>query len=139
MMSGEEQSTADLEAEVDDLRERVERLEHLVDDDPERVDDVPTLSTFVTEAEPSTHAERALLIAYYLEQYEGQDTFTTNAIEDGYIEARMKPPVNLSDTLADCGEKGWVLEAGTEDGGQSRLRRLTNDGMQTAEGLINGA
>ena len=137
-MPGEEQSVADLGAEVDELRERVERLERLVEDEPGRVDDVPTLSTFVTDAEPSTHPERALLVAYYLEQYERQETFTTNDIEDGYVEARMKTPANLSDTLAGCGEKDWMLEAGTEDGGQSRLRRLTNDGIQAAEGLIDG-
>lgn len=137
-MSGEERSVADLAAEIDDLRDRVEQLEGLIEDDPERVDDAPTLSTFVTEAEPSAHPERALLVAYYLEEYGGQEEFTTSDIEDGYVDARMKTPVNLSDTLGTCDNKGWLLETGTEEGGQARLRRLTNDGVQAAEELIDG-
>jgi|GEM_PF-2017184 len=136
-MPNSEQTRADLEAEVDELRERVERLESLVEDDPESVEHVPDISTFVVDADPSSHPERALLVAFYLEEYEGQTTFTTNDIEDGYADARMQTPANLSDVLAGCEDKGWVLENGEDEETQAKRRRLTNDGVAAAEELID--
>ena len=136
-MSGEEQTVTDLAAEVDDLRERVEHLEALIEEDPESVGAAPDVSSFVADADPSSHPERALLLAYYLEQYEGQETFTTGDIEDGYSEARMQTPANLSDTLAGCRRKGWLLEAGEDEETQAKLRRLTRGGIEAAEEMID--
>lgn len=138
-MSDSEQTRADLEAEVDDLRERVERLEVLIEDDAGSVEDVPDLPTFIVDADPSTHTERALLVAFYLEEYEGKTAFTTADIEEGYAEGRMQTPANLSDTLAGCTDREWMLEVGEDDETQAKRRRLTNDGVAAAEELIDGA
>lgn len=136
-MSDTEQTSDDLEAKVDDLHERVERLETLIEDGAELAGGVPNLPTFIVDANPSTHTERALLVAFYLEEYEGQAAFTTADIKEGYAEGRMQTPANLSDTLAGCTDRGWMLEVSEDDETQAKRRRLTNDGVAAVEELIN--
>lgn len=121
----------DLAEEVAELKERVSRIESLLESEPERADEVQNLGDFLDEKNPSSHYERAIVIGYYLEQFEGQDSFTVNDIEDGYQTARISLPSNMSDVLGECENRDWVMRVGTS--GQTQLRSLTRDGINLVE------
>lgn len=128
----------DLQDEVDDLKERVSRLEALLEEDPEVAEDVEDLQTFIQDFDPSTHAERAVGIGYFLEQYEGRDSFSTSDIEEGYRRCRMSLPANMSDVLNSGEENDWIMRDGQE--GQTTVRKLTIDGINMVEeALEDGA
>lgn len=121
----------DLQEEVDDLKERVSRLEALLEDDPGVADDVVDIQTFIQNLDPSTHAERAAGIAYFLEEHEGKDSFNTSDIEEGYRRIRMSLPANMSDVLNSGEENEWIMREGQE--GQTTVRKLTIDGINMVE------
>lgn len=121
----------ELQEEVDDLKERVSRLEALLEEDPEVADEVVDIQTFIQDFDPSTHAERAVGIAYFLEQHEGRESFKTSDIEEGYRRIRMSLPANMSDVLNSGEENEWIMREGQE--GQTTIRRLTIDGINMVE------
>jgi hypothetical protein len=129
--------TADLEARIDDLESRLNELEQVIHDG-NAGDDVTGMREFVARTEPDTHAERALAIAYYLDQYQGHKNFTRADLEEGYRTCREQKPANMSDVIGDLEDKGWAMDDGKD--GQSKLRRLTADGLAAIEeGLDDGA
>lgn len=121
----------DVEQEIAELKDRVSRIESLLEGEPERADEVQTLADFIEEKNPSSHKERATVIGYYLEEFEGQDTFTVTDIEDGYRRARTSLPANMSDVLGDAEDEDWVMRVG--DSGQTKVRQLTGDGISHVE------
>lgn len=121
----------DVEQELEELKERVARIEGLLEAEPERAEDVQTLIDFIDVKSPNSHKERATVIGYYQEEYEGQDTFTASDIEDGYRTARISLPANMSDVLGDAEDEDWIMRVGTS--GQTQLRQLTRKGISFVE------
>lgn len=123
-------STEDLKEQVKELEQRVTELENRLDGT-----DKPTagagLKGFVEENNPSSHTERSLYIAYYLEMHRGLDEFTVGDIEDAYREARVQPAGNMSDVLGRMEDRDWILRAGTE--GRTQLWKLTATALKTVE------
>lgn len=125
---------SDLRNELEDLKERVARIEAMLEENPDAASDATDLQSFVREFGPSTHSERAVAIAYYLEHYEGQENFTTPDIEEGYRACRMSLPANMSDVLNKAEKQGWVMRDGQE--GQKQVRKLTIDGLDMVEEVM---
>ncbi|WP_124190539.1 hypothetical protein [Natrarchaeobius oligotrophus] len=130
--------------EVEGLRTQVNQLEERVNELEQRLDGNEELETkegireFVESLDPSSHTERALYVAYYLEPYRGKETFDVGDIEEGYRECRMKPAGNMSDVLGRMEDRDWLLRNGTD--GQTQLWRLTGTALETVEEEIdNGA
>jgi len=123
----------DLAERVGDLESRISELEKLIHES-QTGDGVTGIRELVQQVNPDTHAERALAIAYYLDQYQGQENFTSNDIEEGYRTCRVQKPANMSDTIATLEDKGWAMNDGKD--GQTRLRRLTGDGLDTVDDLL---
>lgn len=123
-------TAVDVEARIEELESRVSELEDLIHDG-QAGDDVTGMREFVNDVDPDTHTERALAIAYYLDQYQGQENFTSKDIEEGYRTCRVQKPANMSDVLAGLEDQGWAMEDGKD--GQTRLRRLTDDGLAEIE------
>lgn len=132
-MSQSEQEN--LEERVTELESRIDELEQLIHDGG-ATDDVTGMREFVQQIDPGPHTERALAIAYYLEQYQGQENFSSHDIEEGYRTCRVQKPANMSDTVGVLEEKGWAMDDGKQDDGQTRLRRLTGDGLDEIEGVL---
>lgn len=128
-------SESGIQQELEELKERVSALEAKIEEDPDIVSKSMDISTFVHEFDPSTHVERATAIAYYLETYEGQEEFTKSDIEESYERCRMNLPSNMSDVLANCEKKGWVMRAGKD--GQANIRKLTKNGLEMVKEVMN--
>lgn len=124
----------DLEQRVTELESRLGELEQLVHDG-QAGDDVTGMREFVEKTAPDTHAERALAIAYYLDQYQGQENFTRADIEAGYRTCRIQKPANMSDTLSKLEDREWTMDDGKD--GQARLRRLTSEGLNQIEEVLD--
>lgn len=120
--------------EIEDLNKRISSLEAKLDEQPEVVEDVLDIRSFVAEIDPGTHAERALAIGFYLEEYESQSEFTSGDIVEGYGDARLQEPANMSDVLGDCEDKGWMRRTGKS--GQAQLRQLTQQGFEAVEEVL---
>lgn len=127
-------SESELREEVEDLKERVSRLEERLESGSASSENVTGLREFVGEFDPSTHTERALAIGYHLDEHQGQEKFTSDDIEDGYRTARESPPANMSDVLANCEERDWMMRDGEE--GQTQLRMLTSGGLDYVEEVL---
>lgn len=131
-------SEQELRQEVEELKERVDALEEMVEDDSATISRSMDLSTFVHKFDPSNHPERIAAIAYFREAYEGEETFTTPDIREGYERARLQKPSNISDSIAGAENKGWVQRTGKD--GNTPVRQLTKKGMDMVEEVIeNGA
>lgn len=128
-------SESELHEEVEELKERVSRIETLLEENPDAVAEATDIQSFVRKFDPGNHKERAMAIAYYLEEYEGQDQFVTSDIEEGYQRCRMSPPQNMSDILGGCEDQGLVMRDGTE--GQATVRKLTMPGLDMVEGVMD--
>lgn len=127
-----------LRQEVEELKGRVAALESKIEEDPGTITRSMDLSTFVQEFDPRNHPERATAIAYYLEAYEGEDTFTVKDIRDGYERCRFNPPANMSDVVGSTEDKGWVMRKGKN--GQTTIRQLTKSGIEMVqEEVDNGS
>ncbi|MBX0287959.1 hypothetical protein EGH22_16625 [Halomicroarcula sp. F28] len=124
----------DMAAKIESLEARVDELEQLIHDG-QASDDVTGMREFVEDFGPDTHAERALAIAYYLEQYQNHENFSSADIEDGYRTCRVQKPANMSDVLGDLEDKEWAMSDGKE--GNTRFRRLTIEGLNTVEKAID--
>ncbi len=120
----------ELRAQVTELKERVTELENRLDGTAEN-ESTEGIREFVESFEPSSHTERSLSIAYYLEHYRGKESFTVEDIEGGYRECRVKPAGNMSDVLGRMEERDWLLRDGKE--GQTQLWRLTATALDTVE------
>jgi hypothetical protein len=124
-------SAESLENQVEELEQRVSELENRLDGTDE-----PTvgagLQEFVEEKNPSSHTERSLYIAYYLETQRGLDEFTVSDIEDAYRECRVQAAGNMSDVLGRMEGQNWLLRAGTE--GRAQLWKLTTTALEYIEG-----
>ncbi|MFC6719172.1 hypothetical protein ACFQGT_02650 [Natrialbaceae archaeon GCM10025810] len=124
----------ELQTQITQLEERVIELEQRLngDEEPEATEGI---REFVESFNPSSHTERALSVAYYLESYRGKETFDVADIEEGYRECRVKPASNMSDVLGRMEGRDWLLRDGTD--GQTQLWRLTATALKTVEEEIN--
>ncbi|APX95723.1 hypothetical protein [Natronorubrum daqingense] len=125
----------EIKQELEGLKERVAVLESKMEGEQQTISRSMDLSTFVQEFGPSNHSERATAIAYYLEAYKDQETFTVKDIRTGYEQCRFSPPANMSDALASCEDKGWVMRKGKD--GQTTIRQLTKSGIEKVEEVLD--
>lgn len=120
----------ELQTQVNQLEERVNELESRLDG-KEQPEVEEGIREFVESLDPSSHTERALGVAYYIETHRGKEAFTVGDVEEGYRECRMKPASNMSDVLGRMENRDWLLRDGKD--GQTQLWRLTATALETVE------
>lgn len=123
-----------LQSQVDQLEERITELEKRLDGG-ETVEAEEDLRAFVESLGPSSHTERSLYIAYYMEKYRDEDTFTVEDIEEGYRECRVKSAGNMSDVLGRMEERDWLLRDGKQ--GRTQLWSLTATALNNVKEELN--
>lgn len=118
----------ELQNQVVELTERVSTIENRLDGE-ENLSVTDGIREFVESFDPSSHTERSLYIAYYLEKYCEKETFSVKDIEEAYRDCRVNPANNMSDVLGRMENRDWLFRDGTE--GQTQLWRLTASGLDT--------
>lgn len=68
------------------------------------------ISEFLAQKNITTHIDRIVAILYY-KYHRGNELTTVAELTEAYSTARRSPPGNLSDVLAKCIRKGYVIEA----------------------------
>lgn len=122
--------SAELERRVAELESRVDELEEMVAG-AEIMTSGSDMESFLDQAGPGTHVERATAMGFYLVHVEEMSPFTVGDIEDGYAACRIPKPANLSDVLAGAEEREWLMRSGTR--GQHQLWTITRDGDAAVE------
>lgn len=129
----ESETIQELQEQVEDLEERVAALEARFESGEKPIEGTE-LRSLIREFDPSTHVERALVIGYHLERNHGYQNFNIEDIQDGYRDAKLKEPSNMSDVLATAGERGLMRRDGEDEGYQMWM--LTLDGEQRVEEVV---
>lgn len=87
---------------------------------------------FLRKVGPRNQSDRALTLAYYLEQTDKQSAFTTTELRDLSKKAKY-PFTNISDTVAKLVSRGLMMSSGDKDG--QRAYALTASGEEYVESL----
>lgn len=123
----------ELRQEIRKHEERIQQLEEALNDKV-ALDKQLSMVEFVNnECEPSSHKERVLAIGYYLEAYQGEESFTKNDIAEGYTRCG-EGEMNFSARTGDAVAEGWLRIEDDED----NLRRwsVTKTGEQKIEEMM---
>lgn len=72
--------------------------------------------------------DKALVLAYWLEDHEGKTSFSSGDLKDAFVKAREPAPANPSDVVARLDGAGKVMKA--EKIGKGQQYRLTVTGIK---------
>jgi len=70
-----------------------------------------SIKEFILAKKPEGDVQKTLVIGYYLEKYEGLDSFTAKDIEDGFRTAKETVPENINDKVNLNIKNGHMMEA----------------------------
>ena len=92
-------------------------------------------SEFMRKASPRNQTDRALGLAYYLENFQGVESFTTAELTEAGKVAKQRSFTNISDTVARAVSQGLFMSAGEKEGGR-RAYALTTSGEEYVESML---
>jgi len=96
-----------------------------------------TLNEFLASRNPTYHKDRALLVAYYYLHCKNEPV-TTTEIDEAYSLARMRRPKNISDIIAKCVGKGYLVDY--RDGKEgNKAWQITKTGEKYVQENLGGA
>lgn len=129
-----------LEAAVDTLSKRVAALEEMMAGGgatPDRTNKQQSLREFINEKQPKTANDHGLAIAYFTEIFKQKGWFNIDDLKEGFREAKVPAPKNLSDVIGKNAKKGYfMLDANQVGTKQSWV--LTNTGEKAVENGFAG-
>lgn len=125
----------DLEERVEDLERRVRKLEEgEVSTDSNDVTAPIEMSDFKKDFNPKTYADKATVVARYLEKHEELESFDRDDLNQGFKLCKWKRPANMSDIISKAAErKELFMRAGEKDGKKKWM--LTETGEEYVESL----
>lgn len=124
---------SEMKKKIDEHEERISELEKLVQKKPKGIEKKVSIKEFILQKKPRNDVQRALIIAYYLENYEGFSSFTSKDIEKSFREARETVPPNVPDKVQLNIAKEHMMKAGEKKDGKTAYV-LTNSGVRFIEG-----
>ncbi len=131
----------DLRKSLEDLRQRVSALEIEMqsikgsEQGASASLKMESIKEFLIRANASSDVIKTLLIAYYLEKYEGVTSFNKSDLENGFRQAKERIPANINTTVARNIAKGLIMEV-HERKDNLTAWQLTNTGEKAVESLI---
>ena len=127
----EKEGIADIIKKLDDHERRISALEGM----PQKtISEGKKLSVkeFILEKKPSDDVQRALVIGYFLEHFEGMDKFNVKDLTEGFRLAREQLPDNINDKVNLNIAKGYLMAA-KEKKDKFKAWYLTNTGEKFVE------
>lgn len=91
-----------------------------------------SLGEFLAERKPTSDRQKSRTMAYYLEQYKGYKSFTSDDILKCYQNAKERPPVNVTDTLTKNVKQRYMMDAPEPKDGK-KAWTLTTTGVKDVE------
>jgi len=85
--------------------------------------------------EVSTTTDKAILLGYWLEVYQGQTSFSGGKLKEAFDLAREQSPVNPSDLVAKLEKSGRLMR--TEKVGTTQHYRLTRTAVEEVESKLS--
>jgi hypothetical protein len=70
-----------------------------------------SIKEFILAKRPDDDVQKTLVIGYYLEKYEGLDSFNAKDLEDGFRTAKETVPKNINDKVNLNIKNGHMMEA----------------------------
>ncbi len=95
---------------LDDHEKRIQKLEKLLESKPVQTKKQISIKEFILTKKPKNDVEKTLVIGYYLENFRGMSSFNAKDLEDGFREAKEKPPKNINDMVNKNIKKGFMME-----------------------------
>lgn len=91
-----------------------------------------SIKEFILSKKPKDDIEKALTIGYYLEKYDGMNSFNANDLKRGFRTAKEKYPNNVNDKVNKNVDKGYMMEV-EEKKENLKAWMLTNSGEKHVE------
>jgi hypothetical protein len=92
-----------------------------------------SIKEFLLTKKPTGDVQKTLLVGYYLEHFDGMESFNVKDLEEGFRAAREPLPTNINDKVNLNRGKGHMMEA-KEKKDKFKAWVLTNSGEQFVEG-----
>ncbi|MDG6999672.1 MAG: hypothetical protein JRN15_11215 [Nitrososphaerota archaeon] len=87
-----------------------------------------SIKEFIIEKLPKTDVQRTLVIGYFLEQRRNYPSFNVKDLEDGFREAKERPPKNINLAVIGNITNGHMMEV-KEKKDEKKSWTLTNSGV----------
>jgi hypothetical protein len=128
----------DITTRIAELEARVARLEAAATLAPTSpAQKQLSLGEFLLSTSPKSDVDKALVIGYYLEQFEKTTPFTSKELEAAFRRAKEPPPVNTNETVNKNVRKGTIMEAREKKDGL-KAWTLTNSGEARVVDMHSG-
>ncbi|MBN1431759.1 MAG: hypothetical protein JW931_03205 [Methanomicrobiaceae archaeon] len=102
---------------------------------PENAKSYESIVSFLKGKGFNTDLERVLGVAFYIDQMEGNNYFTSKEIGEKFSEARLSKPKNINDAINRNISKGLMWESDEKKNGLKSFY-ITNDGIEFCQNYI---
>lgn len=125
-----------IEEKVESLEIRVSQLENLFKKTsssvpPNASSKKKSAKEFLLEKNPKDDLKRTLYIGYYLEKYDGMESFSVDDLREVFRASRVPSPKNLNDKVNQNISKGFLMEVEKKD--KKKAWILTSTGEKHVE------
>lgn len=119
------------EERVKALEERVLQLENVIKsnsfDIPNANSKQKSPKEFLLEKNPKDDLQRTLYLGYYLEKYQGMESFGVDELREEFRSARTPVPKNLNDKVNKNISKGFFMEVEKKEGKKAWVLTATGE------------
>jgi hypothetical protein len=89
----------------------------------------------IRKSTASKFSEKAVVLAYWLEEHQKKNSFSSTDLKAAFDQAREKTPQNMSDTVAKLEAAAQFMKA--EKNGAIQHYRLTSTAINEVEAMLN--
>lgn len=125
-----EKEISKLKNEIADLSKRVASIEKLITGPTQaQIKKATSIKEFILDKKPKDESQKILVIAYFLEKYDGlTSSFNVRDLVSGFERAKEKMPANINDRVNKIiANTGYLMEA-KEKKDNLKAWLLTNSG-----------
>jgi len=118
-----------LKEKIKEHEERISYIEGLIKKEDIKTVKKLSIREFLISKAPIDDVKKTLSICYYLEMYEGMESFNKEDIEEGFRRAKEKVPENINYKVFRNIKKGYIMEAKNKKN-NLKTWTLTNSGIE---------
>jgi len=124
-----ENEIKEIKEKINELENRISKLEGFSKQNQDIAQKKMSIKEFIKSKNPKNDVQKTLIIGYYLENYEGMDSFNVSDIKKYFKDAREKVPLNVADKIQLNIKKGHIMDYGDKKD-DLKAYVLTNSGEE---------